>query len=205
MSSGLHSRLRAATAQAHEALERDLDWEARTSTLEGYLGLLVLMRGFHAGFEPAIGRALDDETFFGPRRRLDRLDADLACLGLDPGTITTLPTITPIALASPAAAYGALYVLEGSTLGGQVIGRSIAERHGPEIAAACSYYRGHGRDTGRMWNAYRARLEALDGDEALEAGIATFDTLRLWLAEQPPLEFVQSSKSQQPGSGHAGR
>lgn len=183
MSRGLHARLRAATAGAHQALERDLDWEARTATLQGYRDLLARMRGFHAGFEPAIGRALDDEDFFAPRRRLEALDADLASLGLDAEAIAGLPAVTSIALTSPACAYGALYVLEGSTLGGQVIGRSIAERHGPEAEAACRYYRGHGRATGRMWNAFRARLDGLEGDEALETGIATFDALRVWLAD----------------------
>ncbi|GEP12082.1 biliverdin-producing heme oxygenase [Methylobacterium gnaphalii] len=181
MTTGLHARLRAATADAHQALEDELQWEARTATLDGYCSLLALMRGFHAGFEPAIGRALNDEAFFAPRRRLHSLDADLTCLGLDPAAIAALSAITPITLTSPASAYGALYVLEGSTLGGQVIGRSIIERHGPAVEAACSYYRGHGRDTGRMWNAFRARLDAMDGDEALEAGIATFDALRLWV------------------------
>ncbi|GEO98757.1 biliverdin-producing heme oxygenase [Methylobacterium haplocladii] len=182
MSEGLHARLRAATAQAHQALERDLDWEARTATLPGYRDLLALMRGFHAGFEPAIGLALGDEDFFGPRRRLGALDADLARLGLDATSIAALPAILPNALTSRASGYGALYVLEGSTLGGQVIGRSIAERHGPNAEAACSYYRGHGRATGRMWNAFRARLDGLDGDDALEAGIATFDALRVWVS-----------------------
>ncbi|GLS44485.1 biliverdin-producing heme oxygenase [Methylobacterium brachythecii] len=187
MSSGLHARLRAATADAHQALEDGLQWEARIATLDGYRMLLALMRGFHAGFEPVIGQALDDEAFFAPRRRLALLDADLDRLGLDAANIAALPVITPITLATKASAYGALYVLEGSTLGGQVIGRTIAARHGPAAEAACSYYRGHGRDTGRMWNAFRAHLEALDDDEVLAAGVATFDALRLWVAEPRPV------------------
>lgn len=84
-------------------------------------------------------------------------------------------------------------MLEGSTLGGQVIGRSIAERHGPNAEAACSYYRGHGRATGRMWNAFRARLDGLDGDDALGAGIATFDALRLWLARAEAIRAATTS------------
>ncbi|GJE53837.1 MULTISPECIES: biliverdin-producing heme oxygenase [Methylobacterium] len=193
MTEGLHARLRAATAGAHQALERDLDWEARTATLQGYRDLLALMRGFHAGFEPAIGRMLDDEDFFGPRRRLQALDADLNRLGLGATDIAGLPAVSPIALTSRASAYGALYVLEGSTLGGQVIGRSIAERHGPDAEAACRYYRGHGRATGRMWNAFRARLDGLDGDDALVAGIATFDALRTWLARAEAVRAVTAS------------
>lgn len=189
MRASLHARLREATAGAHQALERDLDWEARTATLSGYRDLLARMRGFHAGFEPAIGKAVADEDFFGPRRRLGHLDADLRRLGLEGAAIQALPTVLPIAMAGPAAGLGALYVLEGSTLGGQQIGRSIVERHGPDVERACSYYLGYGRAIGPMWNDFRARLDTLSDSpaaaEALDAGVATFDALRVWLTRTP--------------------
>ncbi|GJE44310.1 biliverdin-producing heme oxygenase [Methylobacterium soli] len=181
----LHQRLRAATAAAHENLERSLDWEARVATLDGYRVLLARFRGFHAVYEPAIGAALGDEAFFAPRRRLARLDADLRHLGAtsDPDA---LPGPPAPALADPASAIGALYVLEGSTLGGQMIGRRIAALHGFDAETGCGYYLAHGRRTGAMWAAFRARLDALaEGPDAEAAAIAaaeaTFDALRLWL------------------------
>lgn len=187
MTASLHDRLRAATAPAHHALESDLAWERRIATRGGYLGLLARLRGFHAAYEPAIGRTLADDAFFDPRRRLARLDADLADLGLGREAIAALPVPRPVPIAGRARALGALYVLEGSTLGGQVIGRQVASRLGFDGTSGCTYFAGRGRATGAMWQAFRAALETLAGDEAAEAtalaaGIATFEALRTWLA-----------------------
>jgi heme oxygenase len=178
----LHLRLRAATATAHEALERDLDWQARVGTLPGYRSLLARLHGFHTTWEPAIGAALDDGAFFDPRRRVAALAQDLAFLGLSPEGIDGLPHALPIPLDGPAAAMGALYVLEGSTLGGRVIGRHIAAAHGL-TDGGLAYYSGHGPRTGAMWSSFRARLDAFDGEAVavVAAANATFDAMRMWL------------------------
>ncbi len=182
MSGDVHARLRAATASAHGRLERDLDWEARVASLDGYRGLLARLRGFHATYEPAIGAALDEAAFFEPRRRLAKLDADLTYLGLGP--TGALPAPSAPRLAGPDAALGALYVLEGSTLGGRVIGRRIAALHGFETDGL-AYYRAHGPATGAMWSAFRARLEAAGDAGALaEAAVATFAAMRAWLCDE---------------------
>lgn len=179
---GLHRRLRAATAPVHARLEHDLDWRARVSTRDGYRALLARFHGFHAAYEAAIALALADAPFFEPRRRLDALTADLSDLGLSVAGIAALPRPDPIGLAGTGAATGALYVLEGSTLGGQVIGRHVAGTLGP--GTPCRYYSAHGPRTGAMWSAFRARLDGLpeaDGPPAIAAATATFDALRDWL------------------------
>jgi len=181
----LHQRLRAATASAHQGLEDALDWRLRVATRDGYRDLLARFHGFHAAYEPALGDALADAAFWGPRRRLPALAADLAHLGMREAEIAALPRPSAVTFSDAAAAMGALYVLEGSTLGGQVIGRHIGAVHGL-ADAGLAYYRAHGRQTGVMWNAFRARLDRLSGDAeaeaaALAAGTATFDALRIWL------------------------
>ncbi|MGU3540624.1 biliverdin-producing heme oxygenase [Methylobacterium sp. A54F] len=181
----LHERLRAATAPAHAALERDLDWRARVATRAGYRALLARLYGFHAVYEPAIDAGLADEPFFGPRRRLHRLEADLRHLGLPLDAAAALPRPEAILAEGPAAAMGALYVLEGSTLGGLVIGAHIGRLHGLS-AEGLAYYRAHGRDSAAMWAAFRRRLDAGSDPEAtLRAGIATFEAMRDWLCAAP--------------------
>ncbi|WP_446721460.1 biliverdin-producing heme oxygenase [Methylobacterium sp. DCY52] len=182
---GLHARLRAATDPAHRALEAGLDWQARVATLPGYRDLLARLHGFHASWEHAIGAQLADEPFLAPRRRLALLAADLDHLGLAPAAVVALPRPEPIALDGPAAAMGALYVLEGSTLGGQLIGRHIAGLHGFS-ETGLTYYRAHGPRTGAMWAAFRTRLEDFADDPAAEtaltgAAVATFAAMRAWL------------------------
>ena len=186
LQTGLHIRLRAATAEAHEALERDLGWQGRVATLPGYRALLARLRGFHAAYEPAIAAGLADAAFFEPRRRLAALDADLAALGLDEAARGALPAPAPPAFAGEGAAMGALYVLEGSTLGGIVIGRHVGGLHGE--AAPLAYYSGRGREAGPLWRTFRERLDGLDpGQEtaAFAAGVATFEAMRAWLTTTP--------------------
>lgn len=196
MSEPLHRRMRSATDAIHRKLERDLDWRAQIATLDGYRQLLVRLRGFHAAYEDAIGEALSDEAFLAPRRRLARLDSDLRALGFEPERIAALPRPPGLATPGPAAAMGALYVLEGSTLGGQVICREIERSLGLSCDAT-RYYRGHGERTGAMWVAFRRRLDMSSGDlaaedAALRAGVATFEALADWLSrpefqdDQPP-------------------
>lgn len=178
----LHARLREATGEAHAALERDLDWQAQVATLPGYARLLARLRGFHAAYEPAIAAGLSDAAFFEPRRRLAALDADLFGLGLDADRCGALPAPPSPALTGEGAAMGALYVLEGSTLGGLVIGRHVGALHGTE--APLAYYAGRGRAAGPLWRAFRARLDGLAPAQepaALGAGIATFEAMRGWL------------------------
>ena len=181
----LHARLRAATDPAHRALEDNLDWRARVATLPGYRDLLARLYGFHATWESEIGAQLSDEAFLAPRRRLALLAADLGHLGLGPEAVAALPHSTPVVLHGPAAAAGALYVLEGSTLGGQLIGRHIGGLHGFG-ETGLTYYRAHGPRTGAMWAAFRARLEDFADDSEAEAvltgaAVAAFAAMRMWL------------------------
>ncbi|MGE7416083.1 biliverdin-producing heme oxygenase [Methylobacterium tarhaniae] len=187
--SDILERLRAETREAHEAIERDLAWENRVATLAGYRVLLARFWGFHAVLEPALAAALGDDAFFEPRRRLAHLAADLRVLGLDEGAIQALPRPRLALPRDRAESFGALYVLEGSTLGGQVIAKHIGHQLGLTAASGCRYYAAHGRDTGTMWKAFRLRLaaEALQGetDALVASAIGTFDAMRLWLCTAP--------------------
>lgn len=180
----LRWRLREETATAHHALEHDLAWEERVAGLDSYRALLERFRGFHAMIEPEIGRALADDAFFAPRRRLALLDADLRHLGLSEAEIAALPRPEPMTLSGPAQALGALYVLEGSTLGGKVIGRRVAALHGFDSTAGCAYYGGHGDQAGALWRSFCARLDEApeaDAPAIVATADALFEGMRLWL------------------------
>lgn len=190
MGEGVAARLRAETREAHEAAEQSLDWEWRVADPERYRALLARMHGFHRGFEPHVGRALADEALLAPRRRLGHLARDLAALGMTPDAVAGLPACTDLpTLADRAEALGALYVVEGSTLGGQIIARRVARDLGYGPDTGCAYYAGHGALNGAMWRAFQAVLAAeppTAADRMVASARATFEALRAWLAAHAP-------------------
>ncbi|MGV3579823.1 biliverdin-producing heme oxygenase [Brevundimonas sp.] len=115
--------LRAATSEAHERLD------ARFSTFDladagDYGRFLLAQAGAFFPVEQALDEAgvaevIDD---WPARRRSDALRADLAALGLpEPKWIVSPP------LSSKADTLGALYVLEGSRLGGAMLVRTVPD------------------------------------------------------------------------------
>lgn len=180
-------RLRRETAAAHERLETDLDLLADPSParLRGVLGRFL---GFHRTWEAAVAPLIasetgDDPAWFVPRRRTDALEHDLALLHVAPAEIAALPAPPVLPwLADADAAWGSLYVMEGSTLGGQVIARALRE-HGVE---GLLYFDGRGREAGPMWRDLRTRLDARTGDatRVVAGADAAFEALREWMTEE---------------------
>lgn len=73
---------------------------------------------------------------------------------------------------------GVLYVLEGSSLGGQVITRALQQQH-PELPVA--FFNGYGSLTGGYWQTFLTFAEAFcpygDRPIAAQAAIQVFDAL----------------------------
>ena len=181
-------RLRARTRPLHDAVERDLDWQRRVSTLAGYRALLARWWGFHATFEPEIAAALEragDADLLRPRRKLHLLRDDLLHLGMRSEAIEALPLCSPsVAIALRAEALGALYVVEGSTLGGQVIARHVRRALGPALAGGgLRYFTAYGARTGAMWRAFCDELATEHPsrvDALLDRAEQTFAAVREW-------------------------
>lgn len=153
--SRLLERLRVETRPQHEALERTLNLLSPTLEMARYHAILRQFHRFWCGWQPlAHGLLSDERDLLTGRDRTPLLSADLAYFGLAP-----LPADGPLPpLADADAALGSLYVLEGSTLGGQVIARHLETRLGLRDGAGYAYFQGYGRQNGPMWAAMRERL-----------------------------------------------
>lgn len=189
----LTDRLREETRDRHEALEERLDWRRRMATPEGYRSLLARWWGFHHGFEPVMAAALGAE-FAQPRRKLHLLERDLGHFGMEPDAIAALPRFAVGShFEDRSAIVGALYVIEGSTLGGQVIAQYVRRVLGtPDASGGCAYFESYGkRRTGPMWASFRAFLdqsvEESEADGVIAGARRTFDGLALWLADDGPI------------------
>jgi heme oxygenase len=175
-------RLRQETRPAHARLERRLDLLARPFCRDHLLDVLRGFHRFHAAWEPPMEALLGD--LFTPRRRLHLVQADLRALGE-----TDVPRTEPALqlFASAAGAWGSLYVMEGSTLGGALIARALAGVEGlPE--EGIRYFSPYGRKTAAMWRDFCAGLLAasrLETErETIDAALATSALLEDRLPER---------------------
>ena len=90
-----------------------------------------------------------------------------------------LPTLD-----SQSAAMGAMYVLEGSTLGGKIISK-VLRKQVPDLDGSLSFFDGYGDQTGEMWSRFKSALDMLeleeDQDNATHAAHETFVKFKTWI------------------------
>jgi heme oxygenase (biliverdin-IX-beta and delta-forming) len=179
--------LRPQTQDAHSELEAQLGLLEQPASTEYYAHLLSRFLGFHLVWEedlkafPALARELEG------RSRLRHLRHDLRTLGVTDAGISSVPLCGDAhnLTANEARALGSFYVLEGSTLGGQLITRHLSSAHGLPTEGL-SYFNPYGSRTGEMWRSFRRWLEIQAQHHAasdIVAGArATFVVLQKWLA-----------------------
>lgn len=184
--------LRAATRAHHARVDALVDLR-RLRDARRYGRLLQVLDGFLDRWESHVAAALppDWKGWLRDRSRRPFLQQDLRVLGLGAG-----PRLDPMpALPSSGAAWGSVYVMEGSALGGQVITRSLAGA-GLRPDRGAAYFHGWGPATEAMWKEVRTLLDRQLADpatlaQACEGACATFDALALHLEtalhERPPL------------------
>jgi heme oxygenase len=185
-------RLRIATRPAHERLERSIDLLGRDWSRPFYLALLQKFHGFYAAVEPQVlGRSEWRELGLPVenRRKLGLLRRDLVSLGMSARSIDSLPLCDHAPAPSCfAQALGCAYVLEGSTLGGQVITRHLRRELGLEPGQSCAFFTSYGGDVGKMWHEFVGFLNSRPlspGEESalLRSACETFASLDGWLSE----------------------
>jgi len=179
--SSLHETLRAATADIHARLHLHTGFAAiqhGTIDLADYRALLVRLYGFHVSFEAAMGMANDRSAW---------LKDDLAAVGIGSATMAIIPRCSALcAFATPARRLGALYVVEGSTLGGRHLARHLDSLLGVGGNAGRRFFLGRGGDTNAAWNAFLAQLSSVpsavaDRGEIVAAAVGTFAIFQEWL------------------------
>ena len=179
------SAARAATRHAHDRLEVDLDVLARARSPEQYGALLAGFRTVYAPVEDALAAdaglraAVPD---WRARRKTAWLDTDLATLRGDSSSLRSGRDVLPalsVTLPSTAHLLGALYVMEGATLGGAVLARELSAR---APTPPHRFFRGYGPRRGAMWQAFRRHVESSTVatrhvEDVVDGAVRTFDAL----------------------------
>ena len=165
-------RLREETRAEHERLDAAIT-ALDLTTRQGYRAFIAVNASVLPGLEAAIAgagieRALPD---WPARARADALMADASGMGVEaPAAVPVEPP------ASPAAAMGAAYVLEGSRLGGVLLDRRALASGDADVEANRRFLT-HGAGS-RLWPDFLAALDAAVPDEvaheAVEGARAAF-------------------------------
>jgi heme oxygenase len=175
--------LRSQTGPSHAGLEQNGYSIALMSpgvTPEDYKVYLQKMYGVIAPFErdiqPKLAHIVGD---IADRQKYHLIAEDLEAMGVD---VASVPEYK-FDITGDAEALGAMYVLEGSTMGGMVINKHVSTA----LNIQSKYFAAYGSDTAKMWRAFIEVLTtyAVDNkaeDTIIQSAINTFTVMDKWLS-----------------------
>lgn len=187
----LRDQLRLHTRAQHERIEAALDIPASIRNYNDYVRLLGAFYGFYLPLETALflhEAALSDiGVKLSVRRKAHRVRDDLQSLRVSGEAIDKLALCSSPALPTWRHALGSLYVVEGSTLGGQVIARQLRHHLNLQPHLHLRFFLAYGPRTGTMWRAFVTSLNELnlaaeETADVLQGAAETFETLAGWMA-----------------------
>ena len=178
------SRLKASTSEEHQSVEDCLPLMRPDLKRDEYVAVLKRLYGFVAAWE-----MLTNKRFVGPlrtealsRQRLPLLRDDLQFLGTSPdqNAHPQLPIFD-----GDAELLGAMYVMEGSRLGGQLIARHVRKTLRLDNSRGCSFFEGSGVKTGEQWKDFveilRVQIDDSDSERAILGAKKMFRSFDQWM------------------------
>ena len=159
-------RLREQTAAEHTSTEDSVPLMGASLTREEYvLNLQRFYRVVGAWDRWVDANAPEDLLpLLHGRRRATLLLHDLQAMeAAVPAALPSLPKLEHSEVEGDARSVflGRMYVMEGSTLGGQYLARHAEETLGLASGEGTAYFRGYGEATGERWREFRAVLQQL--------------------------------------------
>jgi heme oxygenase len=160
----------------------------KSLTLTQYISILQKFYGFFYPMEEDIARFAIEQYLpdFSQRRKAELLKQDLESIThnkhLPLALCQDLPPVNNLAQA-----FGSLYVMEGSTLGGKMIYKVVKELLGLDQQNGLSFFYGYGADTGNKWKTFQQSLLNLTSehtnidDQIIESANHTFLQLKAWI------------------------
>lgn len=190
----LRQRLKIETRREHEALEKALNLLRPDLALDEYKALLQRFHMFHSAFDAFVeAKRIEgwDSAAFYSRERMKKewLSSDLAVLGAVPVEDVFLSGLIAELLPTERHLWGAVYVLEGSTLGGTLLAKHFCQAFGLSRNAGLRFFTGYAAGTGQMWSQTLAALsqceeQGPEQDAVVEGARRIFELLGRHLPAQ---------------------
>jgi heme oxygenase len=184
-------RLRLETRADHESVEGTVPLMHEGLTAAQYVEVLKKIYGVVAAWEARAAEIGPEwlQPSLIERRRKPLLASDLAWFGVsgDDNGRAALPEMNDLA-----SLLGSMYVMEGSTLGGQYIARHVEAALQLSDGQGYSYFRGSGDQTGSMWKEFCEMLKLRIPDEQTDAVVvsakAMFRTFGMWMTRKSAMD-----------------
>ncbi|HLW52422.1 MAG TPA: biliverdin-producing heme oxygenase [Candidatus Angelobacter sp.] len=185
------ARVKRETRQSHERLESIMPLGRETFSREQYVGVLKKFYGMYKPLEAELSRVADlpNDLDLAQRRKMSLIENDLRTLGFNDEQLQELPEFSAARHLSVPEALGAMYVMEGATLGGQFISRMVALQLGLDRKTGCAFFTSYGAEVGERWHKFgevvRKRVVSQDDqDRFVTAATKTFTDFERWVGKQ---------------------
>lgn len=181
------------TKKEHQELEKELVTQIKSiHSITAYIQLLSLFYHYYTPIEQGLEKWLaNDDRIpdYAQRRKSNAILNDITACGYHLHPSDSIPLVPNID--NFAAAIGAAYVIEGSTLGGTIIAKMISTQLNIPATNGFSFFNGYGDATRAMWERFRAYLNALattaEQENAAETARDTFVNFKIWANTYGPV------------------
>jgi heme oxygenase (biliverdin-IX-beta and delta-forming) len=182
----ISEHLKEKTKEAHQSLEAVVVRQIKSIRgKDEYIRLLEKFHGYHAPMERVFDNHLNDDLIpnYSTRRKADLILKDLAKLGIEITGISESPELPMID--SLGSAFGAFYVLEGSTQGGAIVAEMLV-KYGGVAPDTTTFFNVYGSDKKEMWQSFKLAMDKFSDEpgfeeDAIRAANATFTRFREWM------------------------
>lgn len=161
----LSTSIKEATKEAHLTLEKKVVQKMKAIRSDAdYADFLKHFYAYFSQVEKAIAPYITKELLpdLAERRNSSHIKEDIEALG---SNVDDLPEAQSPEINNAIEALAALYVMEGSIMGGPIIVKML-EKFG--ISTGFSFFSGYGAETGQMWGKFVVVLNANANNEAEE-------------------------------------
>ena len=165
-------------------------FSSKAIDIQSYRLILALFYGYFHPLEEKLNTLAGIPRFlpdYETRRKSSLLLSDIQALRATHPAEISLPICPDLPeVLDEAQAFGCLYVMEGSTLGGRFIAQVLRNTLGLTSTTGAAFFNGYGEQTGLRWKTFQKALQAFVEQSGQQEAIIhsanqTFEKLGRWM------------------------
>lgn len=184
------AQLKLLTVKAHQETENILlPVIQNIKNTEAYIAVLQMMYGFYYPLEKKFSQYITADILPDIEQRHKSSFAKNDIENLAANSQGIIAGVLP-AISNTAQAFGAMYVLEGSTLGSVYIAKMLKKKSPAFSQMQMCFFNSYGEKTGTMWKYFKDVMDNYlqhqhDIDKAIITANETFEAMKIWIINYP--------------------